>query len=568
MLSSLLWLLFIPALFANTAEKAITKVDVSGLFVQLSDAMEAVKKDQLSQVKPHLSAFEKAFLALETHQSPAGKRVQSQLITTKKHKNLSELEALSKALYQFEKEQNPVDYAQKRQHFIKRIMPVFHKLQQAIEHQDNELAQQAYKRFNTTWTVNEKVVRETSLGHYGQIETAMTLMRVALLSEPINWTEVKQQAVNLGNALADFNAGNVLQPAVSADPNAPQTLSEGIALLDQAYAAFSQHQVAKGNAAIRLFIQQWAIFEGEVRTRNVELYQAIETELPLLIAKGDQLDELQKFSHILARLKTLEPDSPYGVVDALFILLREGVEALMIIMALIASLNVANLPQAKRWVYGGAITGVVASVIGAIALQQLFPAITAGTNREILEGAVGVLAVIMMLIIGGWLHSKSSIKGWQKFVENQINKALATGSLLSMFGLSFLSVFREGAETILFYAGMLPRIALNDFILGILGALLLLALIAWLMNYLTISSKKWLPIHQLFNVMTWLIYALGFKILGVSIHALQLTNMLPITAIDFAPNMPILGFYATEQGVAAQLIYLLCIPLISRCFKK
>lgn len=140
---------------------------------------------------------------------------------------------------------------------------------------------------------------------------------------------------------------------------------------------------------------------------------------------------------------------------------------------------------------------------------------------------------------------------------------MATGSLLSLTLLSFLSVFREGAETVLFYAGMLPQISTQDFLLGIALALLILAVIALLMAK---TSAK-LPIHRLFNVMTWMIYGLGFKILGVSINGLQLTQMLPRHLCDALPNLPFIGFYSSWEGIAAQTCYLLLIPLVRRLFR-
>ena len=232
-------------------------------------------------------------------------------------------------------------------------------------------------------------------------------------------------------------------------------------------------------------------------------------------------------------------------------------------MALLTTLNAANQPKAKRWVYTGAGLGLLASVMGAVALQHLFPAISAGTNREILEGTVGIVAVAMMLFVGAWLHSKSSISGWKNFVDKQVSQALLTGSLIPILSLSFLSVFREGAETILFYAGMLPLISSEDLLIGLGLALLLLAIIAAVMTF---SSKR-LPMHQLFKAMTLLIYALGFKILGVSIHALQLTQVLPRHLLDL-PNVEWFGFYASMEGITAQVIYLALIPIVAKYFMK
>lgn len=540
---------------------AYAKVETSSLFVHLSDAMAAVKQNEMAKSEPFLTALQQEFEAIPSHHSKAGQAVSSALNFAKSSPTLENFEQLSKALYAFEKEQNPVDYAQQRQKFAKRVSPVYQQLLKAVQTHNLDDVQTAFKQFNRTWTANEKVVRETSLGHYGQIETAMTLLRIAMLSEPANFAEMEKQAADLGQSLADFNAGNVIQPQSAA--NAPTTLPDGIKLLEKSYAAFENNQLEQARADITLFIQQWAIFEGEVRTRDGSLYTRVESDLPVIMVKGNEPANLQKFQFLINDLNRLDIAGSYGIVDAMLVLLREGIEALLIIMALLTTLNAANQPKAKRWVYTGAGLGLLASVMGAVALQRLFPAISAGTNREILEGTVGIVAVAMMLFVGAWLHSKSSISGWKNFVDKQVSQALLTGSLIPILSLSFLSVFREGAETILFYAGMLPLISSEDLLIGLGLALLLLAIVATVMTF---SSKR-LPMHQLFKAMTLLIYALGFKILGVSIHALQLTQVLPRHLLDL-PNVEWFGFYASMEGITAQVIYLALIPIVAKYFMK
>jgi len=562
MLSKFLWrFLFVLSLTIGLQINVLAKVNTSPLFVQISDAMSHVKKGENQQILPILQNIKKDFVALQNHDSIAGKTVSDTIEQALKQQDLLSLESLSKALYTFEKEQNPVDYEAKRQQFSKRVIPVYEQLNKHILEKNLDAVIEDYKRFNTTWTLNEKAVRDTSIGHYGQIETAMTLMRIAMLADPPNYLEMEKQSAQLKNTLDDFKAGNTA--TIKVDTNAPTDLASGIGLLSKSYDDFANKRIEEGQAKIRTFIQQWPIFEGEVRTRNGSLYSKVESLLPVILVKADEPANLQKFTQLITELKQINVNAAYGPIDAALVLLREGVEALLIVMALVTTLNAAKQITAKRWVYAGAILGVFASLLGAIALQQLFPTIAAGTNREILEGSIGIIAVIIMLFVGAWLHSKASITGWRKFVDKHVNTALATGSLFSMLALSFLSVFREGAETILFYAGMLPRIELQDLLLGIGIALIALLVIAILM----ITSSKRLPMHHLFKVMTWLIYALGFKILGVSIHSLQLTNILPEHLLANVPSIPLIGFYANWECIVAQVLYLALIPLVNKLFK-
>ena len=184
---------------------------------------------------------------------------------------------------------------------------------------------------------------------------------------------------------------------------------------------------------------------------------------------------------------------------------------------------------------------------------------SAGSSREKIEGFVGIAAVLMMLMVGAWLHSKSSIQSWNAYIKKHMGRALSTGSLVSLFGLSFLAVFREGAETIIFYAGILPKISTHAFLSGIGAAMVLLLVLAWMMAKTSVK----LPVARMFQILTWLIYALGFKILGISLHALQLTKIIPMTSLSSSwLESNALGIYPTVETLAAQSVYLLVIVLI------
>lgn len=533
---------------------ASAEVRVGHLFVMISDAMEEVKNSNNDKSLPILENFKTEFDAIPTSNSQAGIKVSEALNINLKEPNLEHLESLSIALLAFEKEQNPIDYEAKRKQFEKRIMPIFKQFKKATEEKNIEELPLLYKRFYDTWQRNERIVGDTSAGHYGQIETALALYRVAMVSEAADFDSMNFHIQKLGTALNDFIVGNVLE-AQSVE-GAPQTLPQGLALLRRALEDFSQNEAA-AKEEIFTFIAQWPIFEGEVRTRDGGLYNRIESELPEIAARGATQENLLRFQNLIESVEALDINAGYTAIDAAIVLLREGVEALLIIMALLAALQAANQTRGQHWVIGGAVLGVGFSIVVALALVQLFPLAAAGTNREILEGAVGIVAVIVMIFVGAWLHSKASLAGWQTYIKSKMGQALAQGSLIGLGGLSFLAVFREGAETILFYAGMMPQMTINAFLSGVGAAIIGLVLIAYLMK---IFAQR-LPIHLMFRVMSWLIYALGFKILGVSVHALQLTNVLPSDILPL-PNVVVLGFYNNLQGIVAQVIYIALIVLV------
>ncbi|RDU68975.1 iron permease [Helicobacter cholecystus] len=528
-------------------QDANAQVRVSHLFVMISDAMENAKNAKTEESVPILENFKTDFYAIASHNSTAGAEVSRILEIAIKNPNLKILESLSSALLTFEKEQNPIDYAAKTKQFEKRVLPIFSQLQKATIEKNIKDLPMLYKRFYDTWQRNERIVGDISPGHYAQIETALTLYRLAMISEVVDFKVMNLQIQNIGTALREFISGNVLQ--AQSIEGAPQTLSEGLTLLRKAFREFLQNQDLARDY-ILTFITQWPIFEGEVSTRDSGLYRRIESELPEIVARGATQENLAHFENLLQSLEKLDINAQFSAFDAAIILLREGIEALLIVMALLTALQAANQSKGRAWVIGGAMLGVLLSLIMALALMWVFPLAAAGTNREILEGIVGIIAVIMMVFIGAWLHSKSSARSWKAYISNQMGKALARGSLLGLGGLAFLAVFREGAETILFYAGMMPSMTMDSFLSGFGFACLALIVIAYLMKVFVQN----LPVHLIFLVMSWLIYILGFKILGVSVHALQLTNIIPLDILPL-PSVAFLGFYNNLQGLLAQAIY-------------
>ena len=529
------------------------KENLSPYFVKITDATKAVKEGKQDQARKLIDEITKDFEKVENSDSGAGRQVQEKLVLTGDITE-DQLTQISLALLSFEKEQNPVDLDAEKEKLVSRLEPRFEALDKAIASQDLEAVREAYNKMNSTWTINEAVVRDHSTAHYGQVETAISFLRSSIETEPTNFDTIQASFDDLKKAISNFVEGTEV-----ATTSSNLTLKDGIDLLKKALTQFQAGQDSEATATMKEFITIWPTIEGSVSTTNPSLYTKVESESPVIMVKGKDSEYQEKLSSLIAELSQIDTSTSYNAFDAMLILLREGVEALLIVMALVTTLKAAKMRQGLKWVYGGAFAGIVASLLIAYILQIAFPAVTSGTNREIIEGAVGIFAVIMMILIGIWLHSKSSVKKWNTFMESQMQTVTKTGSFLSMFALSFLAVFREGAETILFYVGILPRISSFDFVLGISLALLVLVVIAFVMNK---ASQFFLP-HKVFFILTWMIYALAFKMTGVSIHALQLTNMIPNHLISGFASIDILGIYPSWEGLAGQALFIIVVILIT-----
>ena len=549
-LNKLLIILAIAFLFF--AKPVFAEEAFSQLFVKVTDATRAVEQGNQAKAKQLVAEIKEEFEQLENHDSPAGKEVSKALTINEVTKE--NLTTISSELLKFDKEQHPVDLKAEKEKLVSRLESRFADLQAAISAKNLEQTRSAYKKMNSTWTVNEGVVRDNSTAHYGNIETAISFLRSAIETEPVDFSSVQSSFDDLKTAIDSFVKGEEV-----ATTEGNLTLKDGIQLLEKALDEFKAGKTQEASSNMKKFITIWPSIEGDVSTRNATLYTRVESETPVIMVKGNEKKYQDQLQALINDLSQIDTSASYNFFDAMLILLREGVEALLIVMALVTTLKAAKMKKGLKWVYTGAVMGILASLAIAVLLQFLFPAVSSGSNREIIEGAVGIFAVLMMIMVGIWLHSKSSIKKWNDFMESQMKAVTATGSFISMFALSFLAVFREGAETILFYAGIYPRIDKASFFLGIGLAFLVLFVLALIMN----KASTYFKPHRIFLILTWLIYALAFKMLGVSIHALQLTNILPSHLMNGFPSIDWAGIYPSLEVVTCQLIFVVIVLIIT-----
>ena len=531
----------------------IAKESYSGLYIKITDASIAVKNNRQDDAKKLFSEIKEEFKKVKNSDSVQGKKVQELLNKEKNTLTEDDLRQVTAALLSFEKEQNPVNDEEEKKNFKSRMYPALDVLEKAIQSKNVEQMKKEYLKFNGVWTRNESFIRSRSVSYYGKVETAMSFLRSSMEVEPFDYENTINSFNDLKLSIQDYLEGKKIENNVSGTV----TLKEAVDMLKDALEAFKNGDKNKGQSKVKEFIQVWPTVEGDVSTRNSALYTKVETQTPIIMVKGAEKQYQDQLQGLITELSQIDTKAKYTFVDAMFILLREGVEALLIVLALVSSLKAANQKKGLRWVYAGAAAGILASVIIAFILQALFPAVSSGTNREILEGFVGIFAVVMMIGIGFWLHSKSSLKSWKNYIDRKMDVVLSTGSFISMFVLSFLAVFREGAETILFYVGILPLISLQNLIIGVVSAILILIVIALVLIY---ASSK-IKIHQVFFVLTWTIYFLAFKMLGTSIHMLQVVGILPLHVIRFIPTVEVLGIYANIEVFVSQLILIIIIVI-------
>ncbi|HEX6291788.1 MAG TPA: FTR1 family protein [Herpetosiphonaceae bacterium] len=425
----------------------------------------------------------------------------------------------------------------------------------ALRSGDAEQARAEYARFDDEWFEIEDGIRDLSRQSYRDIEDAMSDVRFALNQQPVD--PLKAQAalealVAANDAFID-TAGTAITSG--GQDAAPSTLTLGGVLpkLDEALEALARGDLAYASAEVEEFRALWPDVEGVVAANDGAVYRRAE-ELQAQASAELKAGAAQQAVATLTELKTaLQPFAQatltYGMFDATSILLREGLEALLIIAALLAFLQKSGNADKRRWIWIGGAAGVIASLLAAIAIQQLFSSLITGANRELIEGITGLVAAALLFYVSYWLHSKTHLGGWQRYIKDKTSAALATGSLFSLASLAFLSVFREGAETALFYIGIAPAIALRDLLLGLgLGTAILIVI-----GVVMIGLGKHLPLKLFFQITSVLIWYLGFKFIGSGIRALQIARVVPETTASWLPSSEVLGLYPTWETTLPQM---------------
>jgi high-affinity iron transporter len=237
------------------------------------------------------------------------------------------------------------------------------------------------------------------------------------------------------------------------------------------------------------------------------------------------------------------------------ILMREGMEALLIIVAILAALNTfTDGEKAKKYVHGG---WIVALLIGFISYFFAGKLIAMGAHkRELIEGLGALLAVVILLSVGFWLHDKSNAIAWNKFVKSKLSKHLNANSLWSVALLAFVVVFREAFESVIFLSSLSMAGGSESGLAVFLGSLFAAGIIA-VIGVLIIKFSKRLPIHQVFKISSITMIILAVILAGRGIKELQEAAFIGLDLFNFRFSIDALGFYPTYQTMAAQIITLL-----------
>ncbi|MEC0125704.1 FTR1 family iron permease [Paenibacillus pabuli] len=440
-----------------------------------------------------------------------------------------------------------------------RLLPDARKSLNAMEQGNWTEAELAYKRIVTAWKGTEAPIRQDHFGVYSQLEKDISLVRISMQAEPRKEEQAAERMQELVTLLTDYSAGTLKEGGIedAAASSGESSLSDLLKLLEQIEQQIQAGDTTSAATGLEQFIVAWPLVEGQVQISSPASYTAIENEMAeasgyVVSNPPNTAKAAEVVSRMIDRLEPLTATTSYTAWDAALILLREGLEAILVLAALLAYAKKSGETAARRWIWAGAGSGLLLSGVLAVVLTLTLAVASSGSTREMIEGYTGLAAVVLMLTVGQWMHSKSNTRSWNSYVQRQVGGALARGSLWSLFAVAGLAILREGAETAIFYIGMAPAIETSQLLIGMGAALLILVVLA----VAIIQFSVRLPVRWFFLTATLLIYYLVFRFLGESIHSLQVSATL---GAHVAPNLPTigwLGMYPTWETFIPQLVVL------------
>ena len=246
------------------------------------------------------------------------------------------------------------------------------------------------------------------------------------------------------------------------------------------------------------------------------------------------------------------------------IILREGLEAILVVGAIIAYLVKSKHQTKLKYVYGGSILAIAASFVCAWLLSLLKLVNTA--NQEIIEGVTALTAVVVLFYVSNWMVSKAESDAWNKYIGDQVKASAETGSVFTLAFTAFLAVFREGAEVILFYQPLLAAADSTRYVWGgFFAGCVVLVFVFLAIRFLSVK----IPLRPFFLGTSILMFVMSISFLGSGIKELIEGDVIDMTSpewlqalIPFNDVFDVLGIYPCFETLIPQLILLLITLMI------
>jgi high-affinity iron transporter len=332
-------------------------------------------------------------------------------------------------------------------------------------------------------------------------------------------------------------------------------------LIGESLDAYRRGDVARAQQlAVTGYLEGFELVEGSLTGADSALKSRVEAEMlryrTMLQSRAPRETVEAQARTILGLLDTarqrldaarLSPVTTFS--SSLVILLREGLEAILVLAALIAMLIKSGRREALRYVHAGWIAALALG--GVTWLAASYVVTLSGASREVTEGVTALIAAGMLLYVGFWMHRNAQAARWTAYLRSQVEAALSGRTRWALASIAFLAVYREAFETVLFYQALWIEAGPSGR-LAVLGGFATAAVGLVLLGWLILKMGLRLPVGWFFGVGAALMAVLAVVLAGKGIAALQQAGRLPVEPVDL-PTIPSLGVYPTWLGVLTQL---------------
>jgi high-affinity iron transporter len=239
---------------------------------------------------------------------------------------------------------------------------------------------------------------------------------------------------------------------------------------------------------------------------------------------------------------------PYFLYS-LGILVREGSEALLVIVALLAAVREAGQEQRARDIYAGALLAIGLSLVLAWAVNHLI----ADDTSDTLEGVFQLLAAATLFYVSSWLTARGQSDRWRTFLHDRVEGSRNIAGPSIALGLtSFLAVMREGAETIVFFQALLGGATETVERQAVMAGLLTGAVALGVIFLVLRKAAFRIPLGSFFTATSVLLYGLAVIFVGQGISSFQESGVMRAIFVDHVPTIQSLGLFPTVQTLTAQ----------------
>ena len=459
----------------------------------------------------------------------------------------------------------PTDFTERARYLDRTVMGLYNTITQGLEGTDMQAytglddAQRWALAFYVGQMATSAAEQDAGAAQFEQLADDAPLVQIEYMA---THTPAEVQATHGADGLTVMAWLRAHPETFFPESSGNQLLEFSRLKLGESLAAYKAgDKQAAYELAVEAYLEGFELMEGNINAVDSDLRKEIEAAMtsyrnlirkdaPVAAVEAGVVQIETLLNTAVNKLETTTLSGKTAFVSALVILLREGLEALLVVAALAAFLIKTDRRDGLRYLYIG-IAG--AFVLGAATwiVANTYIDIS-GAQRELTEGFAALFAAVVLFSVGFWMHSKTSAVQWQAFIETSLQRHLGTGTLWGLAGLSFIAVYREMFEVVLFYQALWMQSTPEGqqmIFSGLLVAAGLLVVLGWLI--LRYSTR--LPLRQFFAVSGIFMFVLAFIFTGKGIAALQEAGQIPLDPINI-PSVELLGIYPNMQSTGVQLL--------------